>query len=171
MKRIMLGIALVALSAAAALAQEPLLVSSGSVQVGDRLRATYLPDPSNRAREATVTGEYAGLSPSEIKLSTQLPSGELVREVNLNEILLLERSRGRTLGEGAGRGALWGSVAGALFGLGVAAACSSDGYGCAGSDYLIASAIFGGMGAGAGAAIGMAARGTTWEEVRLPGQR
>jgi hypothetical protein len=171
MKRITIGIAMVAVWAAAASAQEPLLVSRGSVQVGDQLRATYLSDPSNEDRQATVTGEYAGLGPAELKLSTQLPSGELVREVDLDEILRLERSRPRTIGEGAGRGALWGAVAGAVLGFAVIAACSGDDFlQCGGSDYFVGSAIFAGMGAGAGAAIGMAARGTTWEEVRLPGQ-
>lgn len=55
-----------------------------------------------------------------------------------------------------------------MLGLGAGAACSSDGF-CQG--ILVSSAIFGGMGAGAGAAIGMAARGTTWEEVPLPEAR
>jgi hypothetical protein len=169
MKRIMIGIAMIAVWATAASAQEPLLVSRGSVEVGDRLRATYLPDPTNTDREATVTGEYAGLGPAELRLSTSLPSGELVREVDLDEILRLERSRRRTVGEGAGRGALWGAVAGALFGFGVIAACSGDDFlQCGGSDFIVGSAIFAGMGAGAGAAIGMAARGTTWEEVQVP---
>lgn len=168
MKRLMLGIAMVALWATATSAQEPLLVSRGAVQVGDRLRATYLPDASDLDREATVTGEYAGLSPSEFKLSTQLPSGELVQEVDLDEILRLERSGRRTVGEGAGRGALWGAVAGAFFGFVAFTACGDD-FGCLPS--LVGSAIFAGMGAGAGAAIGMAARGTTWEEVPLPEPR
>jgi hypothetical protein len=172
MKRLLLGIAIVALSATAASAQESLLVSRGPVQAGDQLRATYLPDPSHPDREAVLTGEYAGLGPSDLKLSTSLSSGELVREVDLDEIVRLERSRRRTVGEGAGRGALWGAVAGALFGFGVIAACSSDDFfQCGGSDFLVGSAVFAGMGAGAGAAIGMAARGTTWEEVALPEPR
>ena len=168
MKHLMLGLGFVALWATTTSAQEPLLVSSGTVQVGDRLRATYLPDPSNTDREGTVTGEYAGLGPSALRLSIS-PGGEQVHEVDLDAILRLERSRRRTVGEGAGRGALWGGVAGALFGLGVGAACSSDAAGCPG--VLVGSAVFGGIGAGAGAAIGMAARGTTWEEVPLPEAR
>ena len=51
--------------------------------------------------------------------------GAQVHEVDLDEILRLERSRPRTIGEGAG------------------------------------------FGAAVGAVIGMAARGTTWEEVSL----
>lgn len=171
MKHLMLGLGLVALWATTASAQEPLLVSRGTLQVGDRLRATVLPDPSRSGCEGTVTGEYDGLGPSTLRLST-LAGGAQVQEVDLDEILRLERSRPRTAGEGAGRGALWGAVAGALVGLGVVASCSSDDFiECGGSDFLVGSAIFAGIGAGAGAAIGMAARGTTWEEVSLPEAR
>lgn len=171
MKRSLLGFVIVSLWVTSASAQERLLVSRSAVQVGDRLRATYLPDPSHTDREGMVTGEYAGLGPSALRLST-LPGGEQVHEVDLDEILRLERSRPRTVGEGAARGALWGAVAGALVGFGVIAACSGDDFfHCGGTDFLVGPAIFGGMGAGAGAAIGMAARGTTWEEVALPGGR
>lgn len=167
MKHLMIGLGLVALWATTATAQEPLRVSGGAVQVGDRLRATYLPEASNADREGTVTGEYAGLGPSALRLSIS-PGGEQVHEVDLDKILHLERSRPRTVGEGAGRGAIWGAVAGTLFGLGASAACSSNDP-CPG--ILVGSAIFGGIGAGAGAAVGMAARGTIWEEVPLPEAR
>ncbi|MGH7571596.1 MAG: hypothetical protein ACREMK_07110 [Gemmatimonadota bacterium] len=169
MKHVMLGFAIVAVWATAASAQEPLLVSRGTVEVGDQLRATYL---SNADREVTLTGVYAGLGPNALLLSTR-PGGEQVHEVDLDEILRLERSRRRTVGEGAGRGAMFGALAGAIFGLAVVAACASDdgSFQCGGSDFLVGPAIFGGMGAGTGAVIGMAARGTTWEEVRLPEPR
>jgi hypothetical protein len=167
MKHLMLGLGLVALWATAASAQEPLLVSRGTVQVGDRLRATYLPDPSNTDREGTVTGEYAGQGPSALRLSIS-PGGEQVHEVDLDVILRLERSRPRTVGEGAGRGAIWGAVAGGLLGLVSGRTCSGDLL-CPGP--LVGMAILGGMGAGAGAAVGMAARGATWEEVPLPETR
>jgi hypothetical protein len=167
MKHLMLGFAFVALGATTASAQEPLLVARGAVQVGDRLRATYLPDPSHSDREGTVIGEYAGLGPSTLRLS-MLAGGQQVHEVDLNEILRLERPRRRTVGEGAGRGAIWGAAVGGLFGLGAGAACSGD-FLCPGP--LVGLAFFGGIGSGAGAAIGMAARGSTWEEVPLPEAR
>jgi hypothetical protein len=167
MKHVILGLGLVALWATAASAQEPLLVSRDTVQVGDRLRATYLPDPSNTDREGTVTGEYAGQGPSALRLSAS-PGGEQVHEVDLDAILRLERSRPRTVGQGAGRGALWGAVVGGLLGLGAGASCSGD-WLCPGP--LLGMAFFGGVGAGAGAAVGMAARGTEWEEVPLPEAR
>jgi hypothetical protein len=171
MNHLILGFAIVSLWATTASAQEPLLVSSGAVEVGDRLRATYLPDPTHSGRKGIVTGEYVGLGTSALRLSA-LPGGEQVHEIDLDELLRLERSRRRTIGEGAGRGALWGAVAGALVGIGVVAACSSDDFfQCGGSDFLVGSAIFGGLGAGAGAAIGMAARGTRWDEVPLPKSR
>lgn len=111
MKPVIFGLGLLALWATAASAQEPLLVSMGTVQVGDQLRATYLPDPSNTDREGTLTGEYAGQGPNALRLSAS-PGGEQVHEVDLDAILRLERSRPRTVGEGAGRGAIWGGVAG-----------------------------------------------------------
>jgi len=162
MKHLMLGLGFVALWATAVSAQEPLLASRGTVQIGDRLRATYQPDPSNTDREGTVTGEYAGLGPRALRLS-MLPGGEQVQEIELDKILRLERSRPRTLGQGAGRGALWGAVAGGLIGLAAGTGCR--GPICPGP--LVGLAFFGGIGAGAGAAVGMAARGTTWEEVPL----
>ena len=166
MKRLMLGFAFVALSTNTLPAQEPLAVSNGAVQIGDRLRATVAPDPP-LDRELTVTGEYAGIGSNTLRLSIP-PSGGRFHEVDLDQVLRLERSRPRTLGEGAGRGALWGAVAGGLIGLGAGAACSGDRF-CPGP--LVGLAFFGGIGAGAGAAFGMAARGTTWEEVPLPEAR
>lgn len=167
MKSLMLGIVIVGLWAASAPAQESLLVSSSAVQVGDPLRAT-LPDHSIRNREGIVTGNYAGLSPTRLLLSTTLSRGEIVREIDLNEIVRLERSRRRTVGEGAGRGAIWGAATGALVGFGLIAMCSGDDFfNCGGSDFVIGPAFFGGIGAGVGAAIGMAARGTTWEDVSV----
>jgi hypothetical protein len=167
MKRSLLGFVIVALWVTSASGQEPLVVSRSAVQVGDRLRATYLPDPSNTDREGTVTGEYAGLGPSALRLA-MLQGGEQVHEVDLDEILRLEKSRPRTFGEGAARGALWGAVAGGLLGLVDGASCSGDFF-CPGP--LGGLALVGGFGAGAGAVVGMAARGTTWEEVSLPEAR
>ncbi|HKY61372.1 MAG TPA: hypothetical protein VJP59_10215 [Gemmatimonadota bacterium] len=161
MRHLLLGVGFVVLWVTTASAQQPLLV-------GDRLRATYLPDPSNSERKGTVTGEYVGLGPSALRLS-MLPGGQQVQEVDLDEMLRLERSRPRTVGEGAGRGALWGALAGTLVGLGIIAQCSSDDFfQCDGSAFLVGPAIFGGIGAGAGAVIGMAARGTKWEEIPVP---
>lgn len=166
MKRHTFGFVLLALWATETQAQESLLV-------GERLRATVLPVPSRSDLKTTVTGEYVGMGPTELRLSTGRPNGEQVREVDLDAILRLERARPRTIGERAGRGALFGAVAGAVLGAVVVAACASDEalVECGGSDYLVGSAVLGGLGAGAGALIGMAVPGTTWEEVGLPERR
>ena len=112
-------------------------------------------------------------------------TGELVRwdadslvvrshdAVALSDVAQVERRVSRSRSRGAARGALWGAGVGALVGTLVLLADEGcgGGSGCwiesRAGEVLMGTALFGGLGAGVGALIGVSFPGDRWEPVQL----
>lgn len=164
MKYLWIGFAGVALWATPSSAQEPLRSTLVGIEAGDPVRVTYHTPHGGNDHRATLTGQYTSLDPAELRLWISQPGGIAARAIARQDLFRVERERRRTLGEGAGRGALYGMIAGAAFGALLVTATGED----QGGEVLLGAALFSVAGSGAGAAVGMGMRGTTWEEIPLP---
>jgi hypothetical protein len=164
MKCLLLGLAGVALLATPSSAQESIRSTLVGIEAGDPVRVTYHIPHTRNDHRATLAGQYASLDPGELRLWISQPGGVAARTIARQDLVRVERPRRRTLGEGSGRGALYGTIAGAVFGALLVTATGED----QGMEVWFAAALFSAAGAGAGAAVGMGMRGTTWEEIPLP---
>ena len=155
---IMIMVAL-AFGVASAFAQTP-----AGLQPGEPIRATYRIDTAPGSEAIEVTGAYVGLTPERLRLTVG-PTRAREHEVALDRLMRLEAREG-SAARGAGKGAIYGGIAGAA--LGLLGGAGSDGYfACGGDCYALVALAVGGMGAGAGALIGAVVGRERWQEVRL----
>jgi hypothetical protein len=134
---------------AAALAAPGLALAQEPVKSFDQLDTRLKPGDTvwvTNAQGREVKGKIRELTPSALTLD-----GEGGRSYQAGDVWLVVEYRGRN----TAKGALWGLVAGAAGGALLGASSGNEGdYGTQSGWALAGAGIFGGIGAGAGAAIG-----------------
>jgi hypothetical protein len=157
MKRLTLGIATVALWAAAF--QSDVSAQEARLSPGTDIRLLVAPDRD-------VRGDFVEWVGDTIRL--QDPGSGFVHAVPTFEIERLRVSQPRTSGKGALRGLLIGSIAGALsLGAVTAVAGANDDFAGPGFDFLFGAILGGGLGGPLGLAVGATSPGEHWVDVPL----
>lgn len=159
MKRLMLGIAIVALWATA---QSDLVAQEVRLTPGTELRLRVSPSRD-------IRGDLVEWDTDTLRLLD--PASGFVHVLPTFEVERLRVSQPRTRGQGALRGLLWGSIVGALS-LGAVGAIAESSCGnnlCIGpgAGFLLGAAVGGTGGGGVGAALGAMSPGERWVDVGL----
>ena len=153
MKRLMLGIAIVALWSVTV--QSDLAAQEARLSPGTDIRLLVTPDRD-------IRGELVEWNADTLRL--QDPASGFVHVVSTLEIERLRVRQPRTTGQGALRGLLWGSIVGALS---LGAVGASDPFFGPGAGFLIGAAVGGVGGGGVGAPVGSMAPGERWVDSDL----
>ena len=125
-----------------------------------------------------MEGRFLGVAPDQIRLTTgstlhAAPLSEYERTIPLDDLVRLEVEGERSAGRGAARGAVIGGLIGAAAGLlFTAVICTDDFFApCGGKEFVVGSAVVGGVGTGIGAGIGALIGRSEWKEVPLSESR
>lgn len=155
-------LAAIALGAAPASAQVP-----GTPAPGDPIRVIYQIDDGAGPRIAKIQGFWNDLNSERLRL-TLTEDGPQHKDVPLDQLVRLE-ARERSRAAGAGKGALWGGIIGAVSGLALATmfAVNDSEAEHSGTEFLWGPALFGGIGSGTGALIGVAFGAEQWRTVAV----